>query len=51
LMPQLGEAVEPARGHAPMPWWRAVDAPQRAPAPQPAAGPEKLPKSMPWPFD
>jgi L-ascorbate metabolism protein UlaG (beta-lactamase superfamily) len=53
LMPKLGEPVEPARGHAPTPWWRAVDAPQphRPEASSQAAAEVKLPRAMPWPFD
>jgi len=53
LMPKLGEPVEPARGHTPTPWWRAVDAPQpHRPETSPAAAAEvKLPRAMPWPFD
>lgn len=56
LMPRLGEAMEPAHGPAPTPWWRSVDAPAgshaqaSAPAPQPPeAG--ALPKAVPWPLD
>jgi L-ascorbate metabolism protein UlaG (beta-lactamase superfamily) len=53
LMPQLGEAVEPAREHALRPWWRTVDAPAApsAPAHAEAEADEKLPRAMPWPFD
>jgi L-ascorbate metabolism protein UlaG (beta-lactamase superfamily) len=50
LMPRLGEPVEPAREHAPRPWWRAVDLqqgrPQRSEAPA-----LTLPRAMPRPFD
>jgi len=50
LMPRLGEAVEPADGHALTAWWRAVDKgeSQRQPTEVPAM---TLPKAMPWPFD
>ncbi len=50
LMPQLGEPVEPARGMAAKPWWRAVDAGMAAPlpAPPPALAP---PPPMSWPLD
>jgi L-ascorbate metabolism protein UlaG (beta-lactamase superfamily) len=51
LLPRLGEAVEPAHGEAPQPWWREVHAPpQRGGHP---AAPEsmRLPKSVPWPLD
>ena len=48
LMPRLGEAVEPAHGEPPKPWWRAVD--RQTPARRPAA-PMTLPKSAPWPLD
>jgi len=61
LMPCLGEAVEPAHGSAPKPWWRAVDgrplaqpteaATEAAPKTAPKAAPATLPKSMPWPPD
>jgi L-ascorbate metabolism protein UlaG (beta-lactamase superfamily) len=50
VMPRLGEAVEPSRSEAVLPWWREVDAgrPRKtAPAPEPMT----LPKSMPWPVD
>jgi L-ascorbate metabolism protein UlaG (beta-lactamase superfamily) len=50
VMPRLGEPVEPAHAEQVTPWWRAVDAPQRADAPEepPAI---TVPKSMPWPLD
>jgi L-ascorbate metabolism protein UlaG (beta-lactamase superfamily) len=61
LMPQLGQAVEPAqadRADRITPWWRNVDARPAAAAPAaPAALPATvqttpaLPKSMPWPLD
>jgi L-ascorbate metabolism protein UlaG (beta-lactamase superfamily) len=53
VMPQLGEAVEPSQVETVTPWWRAVDPPgaESMPAPEPAPGSQKLPKSMPWPVD
>jgi L-ascorbate metabolism protein UlaG (beta-lactamase superfamily) len=50
LMPRLGEAVEPGRGHALIPWWRAGDLRQGQRQPS-EAPPLTLPKAMPWPFD
>jgi L-ascorbate metabolism protein UlaG (beta-lactamase superfamily) len=49
LMPRLGEPVEPAHADGVRPWWRVVDAIERAPQPEPAA--DKLPRAMPWPID
>jgi len=51
LMPRLGEAVEPARGHPLSPWWRAADVlePARREARQPPA--LSLPKQVSWPLD
>jgi L-ascorbate metabolism protein UlaG (beta-lactamase superfamily) len=54
LMPRLGEAVEPAHGHEPVPWWRASEAPSRIHAPAEAVEATQalsMPKSMPWPLD
>jgi L-ascorbate metabolism protein UlaG (beta-lactamase superfamily) len=50
LMPQLGQAFEPARGLELTPWWRAVDRhePSSAAVQSPAM---TVPKSLPWPFD
>ena len=50
VMPRLGEPVEPAHADSVVPWWRAVDSPQRivVPAESPAM---TLPKAMPWPLD
>jgi len=50
LMPQLGEAVEPAHVEKVKPWWRAVDA---MPVKIDAQTEEEitLPKSVPWPLD
>jgi L-ascorbate metabolism protein UlaG (beta-lactamase superfamily) len=50
LMPRLGQAIEPAQDHEPMPWWREVDRPQprKRPSEEPAI---TLPESVPWPFD
>jgi L-ascorbate metabolism protein UlaG (beta-lactamase superfamily) len=47
LMPQLGEAVEPAQVDSVTPWWRGVD---RA-APTLPIEPMNWPKSMGWPAD
>jgi L-ascorbate metabolism protein UlaG (beta-lactamase superfamily) len=51
LMPQLGNAVEPVRVGAPVPWWRA-------PSSEPSPGPEAEDRSPPavdapvaWPLD
>jgi len=49
LMPQLGEAIEPAHLAAVTPWWRSVDATPVNPAPEAAI--TTLPKAMPWPMD
>lgn len=50
LMPRLGEAVEPAKGEAPTPWWRAADAKPRKQAVE-TEDPARLPKGVPWPLD
>jgi L-ascorbate metabolism protein UlaG (beta-lactamase superfamily) len=62
LMPQLGEPVEPAQEHDPMPWWRVVDAsstpiartlPSRTlpgASSEPDASAVPAP-AVPWPFD
>lgn len=51
LMPRLGEAVEPAHGRDPTPWWRAGEV--SAEGGLPVESPEAMatPRSMPWPFD
>ena len=49
VMPQLGQAVEPAHAEQVTPWWRA--AADRATAPAAAEVPVTLPKNMPWPID
>ena len=46
VMPQLGEAVEPARVDHVVPWWRGVE---RADAPPPA--PLTWPRALPFPLD
>jgi L-ascorbate metabolism protein UlaG (beta-lactamase superfamily) len=48
LMPQLGEAVEPAQDVRVSPWWRAVDATWVEAQAEPAT---TLSKSVPWPLD
>jgi L-ascorbate metabolism protein UlaG (beta-lactamase superfamily) len=47
VMPELGEAIEPAQAERVTPWWRAVDTVPLARPPAALA----LPKSMPWPLD
>jgi L-ascorbate metabolism protein UlaG (beta-lactamase superfamily) len=53
LMPRLGEAVEPAHGEPPSPWWRAAEAPAAGrtepAAPEAASG--AAPRGLPWPLD
>jgi L-ascorbate metabolism protein UlaG (beta-lactamase superfamily) len=52
VMPRLGEAVEPSRVDAVVPWWRDVDSARgRGEAPVLAPVPMTLPKTMPWPVD
>jgi L-ascorbate metabolism protein UlaG (beta-lactamase superfamily) len=54
LMPQLGEAVEPSRVGAPLPWWRAPSAAVEARQPPEAepAAPELDPNApLAWPLD
>ncbi len=53
LLPQLGEAVEPAHGERLLPWWRGHDRQRQAAAPEPAPEPPPaaLPRRMPWPLD
>jgi L-ascorbate metabolism protein UlaG (beta-lactamase superfamily) len=46
LMPQLGEAVEPARDASVTPWWRRVDLREARPI-----EPLSWPKAMPFPLD
>src|SRR5215472_12107735 len=50
LMPRLGEPVEPAHGHALVPWWRVVDSAESPQHPTELPG-IRIPKAMPWPFD
>ena len=50
LMPQLGQAVEPAHADGRVDrWWRKVDS-QSAPVGDPAAA-GKLSSEVPWPLD
>lgn len=51
LMPRLGEAVEPAHGCDPTPWWRAGEAPSQGSLPARSPETMTMPRSMPWPFD
>ena len=51
LMPRLGEAVEPAHGHDPTPWWRAGEAPVPTRRPAGSGDGTAMPRSTPWPFD
>ena len=46
LMPQLGQAVEPAREHSVTPWWRQVDVRGAGPV-----EPMSWPKALPFPLD
>jgi L-ascorbate metabolism protein UlaG (beta-lactamase superfamily) len=48
LMPQLGQAVEPAQVDGVLPWWRGVDDGLAQTA---AAAPMRWPKALPWPSD
>ena len=49
LMPQLGEAVEPAALRPVVPWWRTLDhAPPTPPAPTESS---TLQRELPWPLD
>ena len=49
LMPQLGEAVEPAALRPVVPWWRTLDhAPPTPPAPTES---RTLQRELPWPLD
>ena len=50
LMPRLCEPVEPAHGQAPVPWWRATQAPKGKGAPVEEAS-ATVPAAMPWPLD
>ena len=50
VLPRLGEPVEPSHAPDPKPWWRAVDAAEPEPGPDPETS-TTLPKAMPWPFD
>jgi L-ascorbate metabolism protein UlaG (beta-lactamase superfamily) len=54
LMPQLGEAVEPSRVGAALPWWRAPSAAVEAgPAPEAEPAAPELDPNVPlaWPLD
>ena len=51
LMPRLGEAVEPAHGENPIPWWRAGEAPVPTRRPAGSGDESAMPRSTPWPFD
>jgi L-ascorbate metabolism protein UlaG (beta-lactamase superfamily) len=46
LMPQLGQAIEPAQVEGVTPWWRGIET---RGAPEPA--PITWPRSLPWPVD
>lgn len=46
VMPQLGQAVEPAQVDAVQPWWRGVDGSTAAPA-----EPMRWPRAAAWPLD
>ena len=48
LMPQLGQAVEPAQVDHVVPWWRGVD---QVDVPAPALQPMTWPKALPFPLD
>ena len=50
VMPRLGEAIEPAHGRPPEPWWRQAGSGGRAAGREPAAS-ALVPKSIPWPLD
>jgi L-ascorbate metabolism protein UlaG (beta-lactamase superfamily) len=52
LMPRLGEAVEPAHGLPPTPWWRAVDRGGGVELEEAApAGRRGAARPLPWPMD
>jgi L-ascorbate metabolism protein UlaG (beta-lactamase superfamily) len=52
LMPRLGEPIQPAHEHRPLPWWRAVDTAAHEPASAPdLSTADTLPKAMTWPID
>lgn len=54
ILPQLGEAVEPARFERVQPWWRAVAAQEKRDAEAQAQEPVNLPQAeeaMGWPLD
>jgi L-ascorbate metabolism protein UlaG (beta-lactamase superfamily) len=46
LMPQLGQAIEPAYVDSVTPWWRGIET-KGSPAPAPLT----WPKALPWPAD
>jgi L-ascorbate metabolism protein UlaG (beta-lactamase superfamily) len=50
LMPRLGEAVEPARGGAPSPWWRSPGTALEGAAPPEPEAPSELDPSVPLAF-
>jgi len=52
LMPRLGEPIQPAHEHRPLPWWRAVDTAARKtePAPERSTA-DTLPKTVTWQID
>jgi L-ascorbate metabolism protein UlaG (beta-lactamase superfamily) len=55
LMPQLGQAVEPAQVDGVTPWWRGVDGagsgPTSSSTSSPTSAPMRWPKALPWPSD
>jgi hypothetical protein len=46
LMPQLGQAIEPAQVDSVTPWWRGVETRDAPPA-----TPMTWPKALQWPAD
>ena len=51
VMPQLGQAVEPARVESVLPWWRGVEPQGAGAVPDTAPEPITWPKSAAWPLD
>jgi L-ascorbate metabolism protein UlaG (beta-lactamase superfamily) len=51
VMPQLGEAVEPACVERVSPWWRAVERQPPRPVTVGRPSPVRVPTRLPWPFD
>jgi L-ascorbate metabolism protein UlaG (beta-lactamase superfamily) len=49
LLPQLGQAIEPAHESRITPWWRGVESGRAKAAPERA--PDSLPRSLPFPPD